>query len=536
MIHRGRSLDVLFMLVVALAPLAFGGVEPWAAGTLAALMLIVFANADATLPVQVRDPAVAGVLLVVAFVGLGQSIFRSSFMGPSSFWPSSVRPDLSREAIFWIMVHVAFFLAARSVFVDERRAERVLRYVFGTAVIIAVLGLVQKAQGNLYMYGLRKLPLNRDPFGPFYNKDHAAMFMTMGFAVGLGLLGRYASGELSGDLTPARRADSIAKTVMFACPVAVVLAGVYSTHSRAALAALVFASICGLAIRHCQRGRSASKGVVVPLLVVATLYALLVWNDASWVGLRSGSLDGPVLMRIKLYGAGLKMFADRPIFGVGLGAFREVFPAYQPSSISGYVEHIHSDWLELALEGGAFVAASAMFAAAYVIVKTASTLKDDWLSLGAFVGITSALVHSSVDFGLHIPSNSILLTVLIAFGLRRGGHLPERVIPAVLRRSYSGLGALSRVPVVAASLMFVTGWRRDAAVRFDARDDYRRADLIRRLGRFGLPGEAPGAGIDAALQLFDDSPFHPDSRRLFQNALDLAKGAEVARDRARPGV
>ena len=36
------------------------------------------------------------------------------------------------------------------------------------------------------------------------------------------------------------------------------------------------------------------------------------------------------------------------------------------------------------------------------------------ITLGAMSGITAILVHSIVDFNLHIPSNALLFTVLAA--------------------------------------------------------------------------------------------------------------------------
>jgi tetratricopeptide (TPR) repeat protein len=115
------------------------------------------------------------------------------------------------------------------------------------------------------------------------------------------------------------------------------------------------------------------------------------------------------------------MFRDFPLLGVGGGAFRDVFPAYQPERFGDRAaRYLHNDWLQVACETGVLGAAVAyagigVFLAA--LLRSIRRRQDPYCRLifaGAFAGVVAMLLHSLVDFNLYlITANGLVFTVLL---------------------------------------------------------------------------------------------------------------------------
>src|SRR5262245_55254983 len=69
------------------------------------------------------------------------------------------------------------------------------------------------------------------------------------------------------------------------------------------------------------------------------------------------SRDAGGITRPALWGTSLQAWREFPLFGSGLGTFREAFRRVQPRELSGLVEEAHSDCLQLLVTGGAVGAA-----------------------------------------------------------------------------------------------------------------------------------------------------------------------------------
>ena len=61
----------------------------------------------------------------------------------------------------------------------------------------------------------------------------------------------------------------------------------------------------------------------------------------------------PLEGRSEVAQSALRMIRSRPIAGFGLGAFPVVYPQFAKLQTRGFVNHVHDDFLEIAVEGGA---------------------------------------------------------------------------------------------------------------------------------------------------------------------------------------
>jgi O-antigen ligase len=106
------------------------------------------------------------------------------------------------------------------------------------------------------------------------------------------------------------------------------------------------------------------------------------------------------------------MFRDRPLTGVGLGSFETAYPPYRSFPSDFEWDHAHNDYAEALAEtglaGGALMLASLVLFLGVAFRTLGERLRHEsgWMQLGAALGCCGLLVHSLVDFNLHIPANA----------------------------------------------------------------------------------------------------------------------------------
>jgi O-antigen ligase len=113
-----------------------------------------------------------------------------------------------------------------------------------------------------------------------------------------------------------------------------------------------------------------------------------------------------------------RIFLDHPFVGTGLGTLQIVYPPYETLYDGKIVNHTHNDYLEALAETGI---AGGLCCAWFLGVLLAESLKrlrqlinsfTGALQLSGLVACCGFLVHSLVDFNLHIPSNALLFFLM----------------------------------------------------------------------------------------------------------------------------
>lgn len=162
----------------------------------------------------------------------------------------------------------------------------------------------------------------------------------------------------------------------------------------------------------------------LPVLLLATslpVAALLLLGGGvnSRFNLEGFSDEG----RIEVYRSTLRMIADHPWFGVGLGGFPWILPRYRMPDLSmwGTWTRAHSTPLELAAEVGlplAGLIALAWLAALVVLARGFRRRRRDRLiPLAALAVALLALIHSCGDFSLQIPGFAVVVFAIMGVGL-----------------------------------------------------------------------------------------------------------------------
>jgi O-antigen ligase len=124
-----------------------------------------------------------------------------------------------------------------------------------------------------------------------------------------------------------------------------------------------------------------------------------------------------------------RMIADYPLFGIGSGNWRHLYPMYRDPQMTTFLftRYAHNDHLELVSEQG--VIGYALIASA-VALAILNMLKGLWrrhdplmrgILFACFAGSISLLVHSWVEFNFHIPANAAWFYFVLALGLAASG-------------------------------------------------------------------------------------------------------------------
>ena len=119
-----------------------------------------------------------------------------------------------------------------------------------------------------------------------------------------------------------------------------------------------------------------------------------------------------------------RIFQDHPLTGTGLGTLIAVYPRYESFYNGTTVDHAHNDFLELLADtglvggvcGALFI--GLLFRRGFANFQVAAGGSARALVAGPLVGCAGMLLHSFVDFNLHIPSNALIFLLLTSLATK----------------------------------------------------------------------------------------------------------------------
>lgn len=126
-------------------------------------------------------------------------------------------------------------------------------------------------------------------------------------------------------------------------------------------------------------------------------------------------------LRLGIWKDCLRMAGDYALTGSGLGTFDRIYPQYQTVGRRYRVEYAHNDFLQALVELGTPAFITGILLLGLLLFRLSQNIANfsdaaaAWLSTASLIAISGMLLHSLVDFNLHIPVN--LLTSAWIFGL-----------------------------------------------------------------------------------------------------------------------
>ncbi len=415
-----RALEGLLYALTLFGPLAFGCVEPWSRGALEigifALALACFLRGRRELPPM----ATWFWLFAAAFAAFAafQGLTPVAADLPWPQVPFTAAPSATRDAVLLWTAYAALLWSVPQAITTHQAARRYCYVLFGLGAGLAAQGLLQAATGGGKLYWYRATELT-GVFGPYYNRDHAANFLLMTLAVGVGVFFSKRRDWPAVDGPPSEYVRSQSRLAAVA---ALIFAGLVACASRGAFLAMPLSALlvvfvsAGFAKSAKARRLRAGAALAVAAFVVFFCYRMV------GLGAEAGAMtDLAITERFYIYGDAWRWLRDAPFFGTGAGSFSTVYPSYQDLDLRGLAEHAHSDWLELVLETGLAGLLAALAAAACLGVGAARAWyaagsREMRALIGGALGAVAAFAaHSLFEFGFQIPGNAVIFLGLAGF-------------------------------------------------------------------------------------------------------------------------
>jgi tetratricopeptide (TPR) repeat protein/O-antigen ligase len=409
--------------VVALllfAPLPHGSVRPWAEvaieGLVVLLVVLSIVRMLAAREVSVR-------LTPLLWPGVAMAVLVAwQVISPTG----SVSPHATQASARLYGAYLGLLLVVSSLSITRARVARLATVMVVWSVLLAGVGFARLLGVAVPGLGPAWTGMTGRLTSTFVNPNHQALYFSLALFVALGLVlrpsthwGRIGStrsgqGGESGALSGVHvRVLLTGGAFMLALALVLTLSRGGMVSALAGLLAMLSLAIVG---------RVPARAVVPMLFVVfgalvyvgwvgldavADRFALVVWEQVSDV-------------RWPIWESTLRVVGDAPIAGVGLGAFQDGFSAYRPLEVPAekVVDYAHNDFLQLLAEtgiAGLLIALWAFTALLTFTVRRWRVRRDPFVRgfvLSGVGGVVAAMVHSVVDFGLHMPANAVVLVVI----------------------------------------------------------------------------------------------------------------------------
>jgi O-antigen ligase len=199
------------------------------------------------------------------------------------------------------------------------------------------------------------------------------------------------------------------------------LGALFLSASRGGMVATMVASGLVMALVFLRRHGSHQLAAIAALVILSA--ALVGWLGIGQALDRFSSLRRLEVTegrRSEMLHDSWRIFMDHPVSGVGLGSLRAVFPEYETLYDGNVVEHAHNDYVEVLAETG--IVGGLCGASFFLLLlwgswsRLAVAAESFELAyhIGAVGACTALLVHSLVDFNLHIPSNALVFLLQCA--------------------------------------------------------------------------------------------------------------------------
>ena len=271
--------------------------------------------------------------------------------------------------------------------------------------LVAIFGILQQLTFNGKLYWFREMRYGGIPFGPYVNRNHFAAFVELVLPVALVPL----------VLGKVRKERWYVVGIFALFPIG----ALFLSASRGGVVS--FGVELGVLVLVMVLRRTGGKHVLAGGLIL--LFAFLL---VSWLGVRQildrfsslQSLEVTTGKRASMRQDTWRIFLDHPWTGTGLGTIQTVFPAYETLYDGKVVNHSHNDYLEALAETGVAGAACCLwFLGVLLYLSLRQLLQLDKpfaaaLHLSGLVACVGFLVHSLVDFNLHIPANALLFLLM----------------------------------------------------------------------------------------------------------------------------
>jgi O-antigen ligase len=328
---------------------------------------------------------------------------------PLPWLPLSLAPHKTLSSIFWMIPALATLIGV--IKLGAFKASWIAWSVIVITILSVAVGAMQLAGGGespWYFYDITNIGAAT---GFFSNANHEATLLvaTMPFLTAL-----YLSLRSKAQTTQA----SSGMFVILVGALMVLVVGVFINGSLAGFGLsipVLGASVLMILLR--KRRLPAWVVAIFGLLAIGALY--LPFSAPFGNNLTAAEAKMSPYSRHTTFTKSMEAAADYFPLGSGLGTFVDIYPRYEDSEAIDrtFVNHVHSDYIELALETGIpglLVLAVFLIWWARRAVVTFKGEKPDHIARAAVIASAAILAHSVVDYPLRTAALSALFATCCA--------------------------------------------------------------------------------------------------------------------------
>jgi len=315
-----------------------------------------------------------------------------------------------------------FFLVFRKTFASDRNLKILTRILLAVGFLEAIYGIIQALVPSLGVLWVDYIKQYLgDARGTYINRNHFAGFMEM--MLPLGLAYTLAMGSWYKKISFKALISSDRPNFQFLLSIGLIVMALALLLSKSR--AGIFGGVLGfltfaLLMRSSSGELPRSFWVIISVIVgMVCFYSFKIGIDPVLERFLRISKE---TTRLDIWHDSMAMIKDHPL-GIGLAAFKQVFPVYNVSNFSdSQFLYLHNDYLQLLAEAG-WIGFLALTGGFYIfLIKSIfkiqhMRLHSDplrfFLSIGALSGLVSIAFHSFFDFNLHIPANCVYFVMLI---------------------------------------------------------------------------------------------------------------------------
>ena len=307
--------------------------------------------------------------------------------------------------------YLAVFLAGYLLLGESHQRRRFRGAMLWFAFLTALLATVQTFTSGGRVFWMFPSGYSDFVMGPFLSQNHHAAFIEV--VLPFALLGAFRN--LRSSLLPAILA-------------AAMYASVIASASRAGVVLTTLEIVVVAALVRTRSGASAclAGGALLRIAALFAVFTVVVGWEPVWTRLTA---PDPMRVRQELALSSVRMIAEHPAFGVGLGAWPSAYPRYALVDLGAYVNQAHNDWLQWTAEGGL---PFGLLVASLFLWCLRPAFRSIW-GLGA----VAVFLHALVDYPFSRPALGSWTILVLAMLAARERHAadsrPEANVSAHVR-------------------------------------------------------------------------------------------------------
>ncbi len=362
----------------------------------------------------------------------GSAVFFSYILSRAYFSPVEF---LTRADIYSVLAGLIVYLSIACILIKAKQRMLILSFLCVLGIIHTLIGVVQFRDGLNFMpiSFLQRVDYGRRASGFYICPNHLAGLLEVvgGFGLSIACWSRWRPW-----------AKLLIAYATGICYAGVVLTGSRGGYLSTAGSLFVFAVLSLIILRRADAKlfwKISGVGFLATAIIMIAVVFLV--HKSDYLSGRAQNVFETTNMRVDLWQGSLQQWKLQPIFGTGSGTYLFYGRHFRTDRVQVDPTYVHNDYLHLLAEYGAVGALAFLIflglhlrrgwktflnlgpMRAAVAPQVASNAMA--LNVGALVAVTAYVIHSVVDFNLHIPANVLLLAFVFGIianpGIRREG-------------------------------------------------------------------------------------------------------------------